>query len=203
MRTRSSPLSSAAALNGIWAILLLAFVVAALYFGRAVFVPLALATLITFLFSRFVARVERWIGRIAAVLVMVALMFSIFAAASWLIGRQVVDLRLVHEAQRLHELHAGVPADVGGEALRADPRDAFGRRGVERQRHRGRRDGGAPPRARLPRVDQGSIRIECRRVCISATDFRGESGDQFASIIRRVPSTSRIQNSSVRPGSPL
>jgi hypothetical protein len=30
---------------------------------------------------------------------------------------------------------------------------------------------------------------------ISATSSRGEAGDQFASITRRVPSTSRIQNS--------
>ena len=69
------------------------------------------------------------------------------------------------------------------------------------QRHRGRRDGGAPPRSRLPRADQGSIRIESRMARISATSLRGESGDQFASIIRRVPSMSRIQKSSVCPGS--
>jgi len=49
----------------------------------------------------------------------------------------------------------------------------------------------------------GSIRMEPRMARISAASFRGEAGDQFASIIRRVPSTSRIQNSSLRPGSPL
>src|SRR5437016_290329 len=92
MRTRPSPLSTAAALNGIWALLLLASVVAALYFGRTVFVPIALATLITFLLSRLVTRLERWIGRIAAILVTVTVMFGIFAAASWGIGRQVIDL---------------------------------------------------------------------------------------------------------------
>ena len=92
MRTRPSPVSPAVALNGIWALLLLAFVVAALYFGRPVFVPIALATLITFLLSRFVTRLERWIGRIAAILVTVTVMFGIFAAASWVIGRQLIDL---------------------------------------------------------------------------------------------------------------
>ena len=55
-------------------------------------VPIALATLITFLLSRLVTRLERWIGRIAAVLVTVIAMFAIFAAASWVIGRQVIDL---------------------------------------------------------------------------------------------------------------
>src|SRR5215813_10719483 len=92
MRSRPSPLSTATALTGIWALLLLVTVVAALYFGRAIFVPIALATLITFLLSPFVTRLERLVGRIAAVLVTVTIVFSIFAAASWVIGRQVIDL---------------------------------------------------------------------------------------------------------------
>src|SRR5437016_3745604 len=92
MRTRPLPVSPGVALNGVWALLLLAFVVAALYFGRAVFVPIALATLITFLLSRLVTRLERWIGRIAAILVTVTVMFAIFAAASWGISRQLIDL---------------------------------------------------------------------------------------------------------------
>ena len=92
MRTRPSSLTPAAALSGIWGLLLIAFVVAALYFGRSVFVPIALATLITFLLSRLVTRLERWIGRIAAVLVTVIAVFTLFAAASWVLGRQVIDL---------------------------------------------------------------------------------------------------------------
>jgi predicted PurR-regulated permease PerM len=87
-----SATSLAVALNGIWAVLLLAFVVAALSLGSSVFVPLALATLITFLLSRLVTRLEHWIGRIAAVLITVAVMFIVFGAASWMIGRQVIDL---------------------------------------------------------------------------------------------------------------
>src|SRR5206468_12271457 len=92
MRTRSSLLTPAVALSSIWGLLLLAFVVAALYFGRSVFVPIALATLITFLLSRLVTRLERWIGRIAAVLVTVIAMFSIFAGESWVFGGQVIVL---------------------------------------------------------------------------------------------------------------
>src|SRR4029079_19094832 len=92
MRTRPSSLTPTAALGGIWGLLLIAFVVAALYFGRSVFVPIALATLITFLLSRLVTRLERWIGRIAAVLVTVIAVFTLFAAASWVLGRQVIDL---------------------------------------------------------------------------------------------------------------
>jgi predicted PurR-regulated permease PerM len=55
-------------------------------------VPIALATLITFLLSRVVTRLERWIGRIAAILVTVTVMFGIFATASWVMGRQLIDL---------------------------------------------------------------------------------------------------------------
>jgi predicted PurR-regulated permease PerM len=92
MRTRPSSITPSAALSGIWALLLIVFVVAALYFGRSVLVPIALATLITFLLSRLVTRLERWIGRIAAVLVTVIAVFTMVAAGSWVIGRQVIDL---------------------------------------------------------------------------------------------------------------
>ena len=107
MRTRRLPVSPAVALNGVWALLLLAFVVGALYLGRAVFVPIALATLITFLLSRLVTRLERWIGRIAAILVTVTVMFAIFAAASWGIGRQLIDL-----ADKLPSYQANITSKI-------------------------------------------------------------------------------------------
>jgi len=107
MRTRITTVTPAAALTGIWGLLLLAFVIAALYFGRTVLVPIALATLITFLLSRLVTRLERWIGRIAAVLVTVIAMFAIFAAASWVIGRQVIDL-----ADKLPEYQANITTKI-------------------------------------------------------------------------------------------
>ena len=107
MRARPSSITPSAALGGIWALLLLAFVVAALYFGRSVFVPIALATLITFLLSRLVNRLEPWIGRIAAVLVTVIAMFTIFVGASWVIGRQVIDL-----ADKLPDYQANIVAKI-------------------------------------------------------------------------------------------
>ncbi len=107
MRTRITTVTPAAALTGIWGLLLLASVIAALYFGRTVLVPIALATLITFLLSRLVTRLERWIGRIAAVLVTVIAMFAIFAAASWVIGRQVIDL-----ADKLPEYQANITTKI-------------------------------------------------------------------------------------------
>jgi predicted PurR-regulated permease PerM/methylmalonyl-CoA mutase cobalamin-binding subunit len=107
MRTRPSSITPSAALSGIWALLLIAFVVAALYFGRSVFMPIALATLIAFLLSRLVTRLERWIGRIAAVLVTVIAMFTIFAAVSWVIGRQVIDL-----ADKLPDYQANIVTKI-------------------------------------------------------------------------------------------
>src|SRR5437588_3570631 len=103
MATRNRTASSASTLEGIWGILLLAFVVTALYFGRAVFVPLALATLITFLLSRLVTKLERWIGRIPAVLLIVILLFSLAGGVSWMVGRQVIDL-----AQKLPDYQANI-----------------------------------------------------------------------------------------------
>src|SRR4029079_18098997 len=107
IRTRPSSITPSAALTGIWALLLIVFVVAALYFGRSVLVPIALATLITFLLSRLVTRLERGIGRIAAVLVTVVAVFTMFAAASWVIGRQVIDL-----ADKLPDYQTNIVAKI-------------------------------------------------------------------------------------------
>src|SRR5215813_12233830 len=105
MRTRPSSLTPTVALSGIWGLLLIAFVVALLYFGRSVFVPIALATLITFLLSRVVSRLVRWVGRIAAVIVTAIAMFTVFAGASRVIGRQVIDL-----ADKLPDYQANIVA---------------------------------------------------------------------------------------------
>jgi uncharacterized membrane protein len=54
----------------------------------------------------------------------------------------------------------------------------------------------------VDRLEQphGSICMEARMARNSARSFRGEPGDRTAEITRRVPSTSRIQSSSVAPG---
>src|SRR6516164_5859790 len=107
MRTRLSSITPSASLSGIWALLLIVFVVTALYFGRSVLVPIALAILVTFLLSRLVTRLERWIGRIAAVLVTVVAMFTVFGAASYVIGRQVIDL-----ADKLPDYQANIATKI-------------------------------------------------------------------------------------------
>src|SRR4026209_1222088 len=84
--------ASTAALVGIWMILLTAFVVTILYVGRQLLIPLALAAMLTFLLAPLVGRIERWIGRIAAVLIVVAMLFSVVGGAGWLLARQLIDL---------------------------------------------------------------------------------------------------------------
>src|SRR5258708_29433870 len=92
MHTPKSKTTAADALVGIWTVALAAFVIATLYFARDILIPLALSALLTFLLSPLVTRIERWIGRIAAVLLVVALIFSGLGAVGWMLTRQLVDL---------------------------------------------------------------------------------------------------------------
>ena len=62
------------ALVGLWAVAVASFVIATLYFARDFLIPLALAALLTFLLSPLVARIERWLGRIAAAVLLVGTM---------------------------------------------------------------------------------------------------------------------------------
>ncbi len=80
------------ALVGLWTIALTAFIVATLFFARELLIPLALSALLTFLLSPLVTRIERWVGRIAAVLLVVALIFTGLGVAGWMLTRQLVDL---------------------------------------------------------------------------------------------------------------
>jgi predicted PurR-regulated permease PerM len=60
-------------------------VVAVLYWAQAVLVPVALALLITFVLSPPTVFLQRWIGRLpaVAVVVVVALVFTIVGLAGW------------------------------------------------------------------------------------------------------------------------
>ncbi len=112
--------TSAAALVGIWTILLSAFVVSVLYFGRDILIPLALAVMITFLLTPIVTRLERWIGRIAAVLIVVAMLFGIIGGTGFLLTRQLIDL-----AAKLPDYQANIDAKL--RSIRLPSGGAFGR----------------------------------------------------------------------------
>jgi predicted PurR-regulated permease PerM len=67
-------------------------VVGVLYWAQAVLVPLALATLLTFILAPPVVWLQRWIGRVAAVLVVVTLVFTGVGLSGWVLARQAASL---------------------------------------------------------------------------------------------------------------
>lgn len=84
--------SSAESLATISNTLLGAFIVLSLYFGRELFVPLALSILLTFMLAPLVTWLQRWLGRIGAVLFVVMMMFAATGAVGWVLTRQTMDL---------------------------------------------------------------------------------------------------------------
>ena len=112
--------ASAAALVGIWMILLTAFVVAILYVGRQLLIPLALAAMLTFMLAPLVGYIERWIGRIAAVLIVVAMLFGVVGGAGWLLTHQLIDL-----AAKLPDYQTNIDNKL--RAIRLPTGGAFGR----------------------------------------------------------------------------
>ena len=67
-------------------------VVVVLYWAQAVLVPIALAILLTFVLTPPVTWLERWIGRVPAVLAMVTLVFTVLGLAGWGLARQMDHL---------------------------------------------------------------------------------------------------------------
>lgn len=64
-------------------------VIAVLYLAQALFVPIALAILLSFLLEPVVTPLQRRIGRIAAVLVVVMLTFAMLGVVGWATTRQL------------------------------------------------------------------------------------------------------------------
>ncbi len=67
-------------------------VIAVLYWAQDVLVPIALAILLTFVLTPPVNWLERWIGRVPAVLAVVTLVFTIIGLAGWGLARQMDHL---------------------------------------------------------------------------------------------------------------
>ena len=67
-------------------------VIAVLYWAQDVLVPIALAVLIAFVLTPAVSWLERWIGRVPAVLAMVTLVFIVLGLAGWGVARQMQHL---------------------------------------------------------------------------------------------------------------
>lgn len=70
-----------------------AIVVTALYFGRDILLPFALAILVSFLLTPLVERLEKWrLGRIPSVLTVVGIAFLSVGGLAFILAHQVYDL---------------------------------------------------------------------------------------------------------------
>jgi predicted PurR-regulated permease PerM len=71
----------------------IAIVICALYFARAILIPLALSILLTFLLAPVVAALQRrGLGRVLAVVTVVAAAFVLFAVIGWVVAVQTTSL---------------------------------------------------------------------------------------------------------------
>ncbi len=83
-------------------------VIAALYFARAVLLPLALAALLSFLLAPLARRLEAvGLRRVPSVVLVAVLSFSVIAAIGWLVAAQSADL-----AQKLPRYRRNIIAKV-------------------------------------------------------------------------------------------
>jgi predicted PurR-regulated permease PerM/GAF domain-containing protein len=83
---------AADSLSGIFAVCLTSALLAGIYFGREVLVPLALAALITFLLTPLVNKLQRWLGDVTAVLATMILILAATISLGWIVGSQAMDL---------------------------------------------------------------------------------------------------------------
>lgn len=83
---------ASSALIGIYSLLMTVFILAVLYFGQDIIIPLSLAILLTFLLSPIVTYFERWIGRLAAVLAVVVIIFISVSFTTYILSREFIDL---------------------------------------------------------------------------------------------------------------
>jgi predicted PurR-regulated permease PerM len=67
-------------------------VVAVLYWAQAILVPFAIAVLLTFLLAPGVTRIERFVGRPAAIAILVLMTFTIAGGAGWAVAGQLSAL---------------------------------------------------------------------------------------------------------------
>jgi len=92
-----------------------------LYFGSEIFVPFALAILLSFILTPMVNWLKRWrVPRIAAVLMAVTLAFVVVAGVALVVGRQVVQLAdnlPKYQSTITEKIHSLQKSTAGGDVL--------------------------------------------------------------------------------------
>ena len=92
-RSRPNGLRTEVAITRALAVLAVLGIVAALYFAKAIFLPLALAVLLTFVLAPPVRLLRSWrMPRVPAVVLVVAFACAIFLGIGGLVGQQVTQL---------------------------------------------------------------------------------------------------------------
>lgn len=78
------------AIFGIYRLLIIFFVIFILYFAQTIVIPLTLAALLTFLLSPLVTKLEKWIGRVISILLIVIVVFSTIGLGGYVFTRQLI-----------------------------------------------------------------------------------------------------------------
>lgn len=84
--------TAAEALTGLWALALAVSIFAMLYFGREVFVPLALSALFAFMLEPLINWLARWIGRTTAAVLVLIIVLAALVELGVVLSRQLNDL---------------------------------------------------------------------------------------------------------------
>lgn len=122
-------------------------VVAILYFGREILVPLAIAILLTFLLSPVCDWLERrGVWRIAAVLITISFLSAVFAVVGWIVGLQMVDL-----ASRLPTYKGNLIAKL--QSIRPASGGTLAKLRLTVDEVRGAMDGEETPKTKSPATD--------------------------------------------------
>jgi predicted PurR-regulated permease PerM len=94
--------------------------IAALYFGRTVFIPLALALVLSFLLTPFVSLLEKIrFGRVPSVIVVVIVAFALIAFGSWGVAGQLVEIMVripdykANLDEKIDSLHGAGTGELG------------------------------------------------------------------------------------------
>lgn len=78
------------AIFGIYRLLIIFFSIIIIYFAQTIVIPLTIAALLTFLLSPLVMRLEKWVGRVVSILLVVIVVFSIIGFTGYIFARQLV-----------------------------------------------------------------------------------------------------------------
>ncbi len=109
MPAQGSPISTRAR-SGFLAsepLLLIAFIILTLYFARELLVPVAFALVLNFLLAPAVLRLEKWLGRATAVVLVILIFFSAVGTLGFVVTRQ-----LVHVAELLPDYRGNIQAKL-------------------------------------------------------------------------------------------